>query len=433
MSLMAEDIILSQELGKSDEDGFSTARISRHRFTSRDMLSDEFEKMFSKVWLLVCPIADVAKPGDAFPIMIGKEPVVVVHGDDGQIRAFYNVCQHRGRQIVTERRNIRSLYCWFHGFEWNLDGSLRNIPDKESFQGYTDEKDVALPPIRCAVWQKLVWINLDPGAESLEDFLGEAGRQLAQYGLDTYNFVGEQIIEWDCNWKIAADAFQEGYHGPVTHPQLQFYLEDAEDMPIDLYGLHSRGLYQMGAPCSRLPEEQRRTAQPGLKAMAAAAGVDADEYEGRLDEMRLAMQRGMRAKLTEHGYDVASLADDQMTDDFHYFIFPNITINTFAERFSIFRYMPHPDDPARSTFWVQQFERPAEQGTKVPRPQTIHGRGLEYKFENEVYNQDARNVPWLQKGVNSKGFKGMLFNRQERRLRHFYDSLDRYLSAEEDA
>lgn len=428
---MTGEMILAENKGVLDEDGFSTSRISPHRFTGRDVLSAEFEKVFSKVWLLVCPVADVARPGDAFPIMIGKEPVVVVHGDDGAIRAFYNVCQHRGRQIVTERRNIRSLYCWFHGFEWNLDGSLRNIPDKESFQGYTDEKDVALPPIRCQVWQNLVWINLDPNAGSLEEFLGEAGRQLAGYGLDTYNFVGEQIVEWDCNWKIAADAFQEGYHGPVTHPQLQFYLEDAEDMPIDLYGLHSRGLYHMGAPCSRLPEEQRRKAQPGLKAMAAAAGVDADEYEGRLDDMRLAMQRGMRAKLTEAGYDVAALSDDQMTDDFHYFIFPNITINTFAERFSIFRYMPHADDPGRATFWVQQFERPAEPGMTVERPKTVHGRGLDYKFENEVYNQDARNIPWLQKGVNSKGFKGMLFNRQERRLRHFYDSLDQYLAAED--
>ena len=67
----------------------------------------------------------------------------------------------------------------------------------------------------------------------------------------------------------------------------------------------------------------------------------------------------------------------------------------------------------------------------VERPKTVHGRGLDYKFENEVYNQDARNIPWLQKGVNSKGFKGMLFNRQERRLRHFYDSLDQYLAAED--
>ena len=133
----------------------------------------------------------------------------------------------------------------------------------------------------------------------------------------------------------------------------------------------------------------------------------------------------------EARFPATKLSDDQLSDDYHYFIFPNITINTFAERFSIFRYMPHPNDPARATFWVQQFERPAKPGMTVERPKTVYGRGLDYKFENEVYNQDARNVPWLQKGVNSKGFKGMLFNRQERRLRHFYDSLDQYLSAEE--
>jgi phenylpropionate dioxygenase-like ring-hydroxylating dioxygenase large terminal subunit len=426
MTMAREDLLVEQLEGR-DADGFKFGRISPSRFTDPAVLASELDKVFPRTWLYACPVSDVARPGDTYPFTIGHDRIVVVHGDDGVIRAMYNVCQHRGRQLITEPRNVRSLFCPFHGFDWNLDGSIRNVIDKDCFQGYTNEADLDLPKVQCTVWQGLVWINMDPDAESLEVFLGEVGKQLSAYRLADYRLEEELFVEWDCNWKIAADAFHEGYHGPVTHPQLQFYLEDADDMPIDLYGLHSRGLYHMGAPCSRLTPEQRFRAQPGLKAMAASAGVNADDYEGRLDEMRLAMQKGMRAKLTAQGYDASALSDDQMTDDYHYYIFPNVTINQFAGRFSIFRYMPHPKDPSKCTFWVHTFVRPEVKGSTIPRPEPVYGKGLDYKFDSEVYNQDARNVPWCQSGVQSRGFKGMLFNRQERRLRHMYESLDRFI------
>lgn len=410
------------------QDGdLGTGRIAPERFTSQAALDAELDKVFGRTWLLACPVSDVANPGDAFPFTIGNEPIVVVRDEAGTVRAFYNVCRHRGRQILTRPRNIKSLYCWFHGFDWNLDGSVRNIPDKPCFDGYARDEELALPPLLCEVWQGFVWVNQDPEAGPLKAFLGEVGEQLEAYNLEDYDLAEDLLVEWDCNWKIGADAFQEGYHGPVTHPQLQFFLEDGDDMPMDLYDLHSRGLYKIGAPCSRLPVEQRNTAHPLLKQMAASVGIDADQYEGRLEEMRPAIQQARRAQLTANGADLSRLTNDQMTDDFHYFIFPNITVNTFAERFSIFRYMPHPTDPAKMTFWLQRFERRNHNAPPPPRPETTYGSGPEFRFANEVYNQDANNVPWVQKGVGSRSFKGMLFNTQERRLRHFYKNLDDFL------
>ena len=419
----------AQDMDRSPrtDDWLGTDRIAPERFTSPQVLDAELDKVFGRAWLLACPVTDVAKPGDAFPFTIGSEPIVVVRGEDGTVRAFYNVCRHRGRQILTRARNIKSLYCWFHGFDWNLDGSVRDIPDKPCFDGYTNEEDLKLPAVRCEIWGGFVWINQDPDAAPLREFLGEVGDQLEAYNLEDYTLAEDLLVEWDCNWKIGADAFQEGYHGPVTHPQLQFFLEDGDDMPMDLYDLHSRGLYKIGAPCSRLPEADRFKAHPLLKQMASAVGVDADQFNGRLEEMRLAIQQGRRAQLTANGNDVSALTDDQMTDDFHYFIFPNVTVNTFAERFSVFRYMPHPTDPAKMTFWLQRFERRNHNQPPPPRPETTYGSGPEFRFANEVYNQDANNVPWVQKGVGSRSFKGMLFNTQERRLRHFYKNLDDYL------
>lgn len=403
-------------------------RIEPERFTNEAVLKAELARVFGRSWLYACPERDVANPGDAYPFNVGPDPLVVVRGDDGVVRAFHNVCRHRGRQLITRPRNVKSFYCWFHGFDWHLDGTVRDIPDKACFAHYTNEEDLALPPLQCTVWQGLVWVNMDPSAPPLLDFLGPLVEQLSAYKLEEYRLAEDLLVEWECNWKIGADAFQEGYHGPVTHPQLQFFLEDGDDMPMHLYDLHSRGLYQIGAPCTRLPAEDRVKAHPMLKQMAAGVGVDADQYEGRLDEMRLAMQKGRRRVLTEAGCDVSALTDEQMTDDFHYFVFPNITLNMFAERFSIFRYMPHPTDPAKMTFWLQRFERVGKDAQGGKRVETTYGSGPDFRFDNEVYNQDAANVPWVQKGVASRSFKGMLFNTQERRLRHFYFNLDRYLA-----
>lgn len=405
-----------------------TARIAPERFTSREILQEELKQVFGRAWLMAAPLAYLRQPGDAYPISIGREPIVIVHGDDGKIRAFYNVCRHRGRQIVTRPRNIKTIFCWFHGFEWNLDGSVCNIPDREDFSGFVkDDEELVLPPIRCEVWGGFAWINMSADAPPLSEFLSDVMGEFENYRLEEYQLSEELVVEWDCNWKIGADAFQEGYHGPITHPQLQFVLEDSPDMQIDLFELHNRGIYIMGAPCKRLAEEERRQAKPMLRAMAQSEGVSADDYIGRLDEMRLAIQAARRKNLTARGCDVSALSDDQMTDDHHYFIFPNIAVNTFADRFSVFRYMPHATDPEKMVFWVQQFIRRGPNDPPLELPVVKYGKGTEFRFDNEVYNQDANNVPWVQQGVRSSSFKGMLFNHQERRLRHFYHVLDDYL------
>ena len=116
-----------------------------------------------------------------------------------------------------------------------------------------------------------------------------------------------------------------------------------------------------------------------------------------------------------------------MTDDHHYFLFPNLTINMFAANFSTFRYFPHPSDPAKMIFWAQQFVRMGPEEEPLEIPQTVHGHGTEFKFKSEVYNQDASHMPWLQSGVQAAHHPGMLFAKQERRIPHFYNILDDYI------
>lgn len=401
-------------------------RIPAERYRSREVLEQEFANVFGRAWILACPLAYLKEPGDAYPITIGREPIALVRDHDGSISAVSNICRHRGRQIVTHPRNMTSLKCWFHGFEWNYDGSVREIPDREDFE--CPDAELVLPKIRCETWGPWAWINLDPNASSLSDFLGEVAPLLDAYNLDTYDLAQDTIVEWDCNWKIGCDAFQEGYHGPVTHPQLQAVLEDSPDLPIDLFELHSRAVYQIGAPCKRIPEDERQQGNPLLQMLAAAVGVDMDAYKGHIDDIRGAIQTGMRKQLAGRDLDVSTLTDDQMTDDHHFFIFPNLTINMFANNYSTFRYLPHPTDPSKMYFWAQEFTRRGPNEDPLPLPETVHGKGTEFKFPSEVYNQDASHMPWLQAGIHSTHHPGMIFARQERRIPHFYDILDDYLS-----
>ena len=137
------------------------------------------------------------------------------------------------------------------------------------------------------------------------DFLGEVAPLLEAYRLDEYQLSEDVIVEWDCNWKIGCDAFQEGYHGPVTHPQLQLILDDSPDMHIDLYELHSRAIYRIGAPCNRIPEDERQQGNPVLELMAAEVGVDMEAYKGHIDDIRGAIQVGTRKQLDGRGCDVS--------------------------------------------------------------------------------------------------------------------------------
>lgn len=409
------------------EPQLGTERIARDRYVSRAVLEDELTHVFGRTWILACPLVYLESPGDAYPIAIGREPIVVVRGRDREVRAFSNVCRHRGRQIVTHPRNVESLKCWFHGFEWNFDGSLRHIPDREDFEGYATDDELVLPPVRCETWGSFAWVCLDRDAPPLLEYLGEVAPLLEAYRLDEYQLAADTIVEWDCNWKIGCDAFQEGFHGPVTHPQLQAVLEDSPDMQIDLFELHNRGLYQIGTPCKRIPDGERQQGNPMLKLLAASVGVDMEAYKGRIDDIRPAIQEATRKQFEARGCDVSGLSNDQMLDDHHYFVFPNLTINMFAAQFSTFRYFPHPSDPTRMIFWAQQFTRVGPDEPRLDIPEPKRGKGTEFRFDSEIYNQDAGHMPWLQNGVHSELFEGMLLARQERRIRHFYKVIDDYV------
>ena len=171
------------------------------------------------------------------------------------------------------------------------------------------------------------------------------------------------------------------------------------------------------------------------------AGIDPETFDGNMADVRPAMQKATREKAEAAGMDFSDLNDDQMTDDYHYYIFPNLTFNTHAGGFMMFRQRPHPTDPNKMFYDLQNFAlipavvthngADADAGRRSsvePPPRPKHET---YKH-GEVslglgLDQDSYNLPRVQKGMSSKAYKGLLINYRERRIRHMHKTLTDYI------
>ncbi len=168
------------------------APIPKQRYTSDEFARAEWERMWTRVWLLAGFESDLGKTGDYFTFEIGPESILVVRLPDGSIAARHNVCMHRGNRLREPGRGHAGRFsCLFHGWEYGLDGKLLKALDPESFpQGLPVEK-LSLRPVRCETWGGFVWVNLDPDAEPLRDYLGVIPEHLDVYGFE--------------RWKLASD------------------------------------------------------------------------------------------------------------------------------------------------------------------------------------------------------------------------------------
>ena len=398
--------------------------IPKERYTSPQFATLEWDHMWTKVWLMGAWIGDLKEPGDYVVTEIGKESVVITKDESGQYNAFYNVCSHRGNQVAYAREgNTQSFTCSYHAWKYNLRGELIDVPDSETFpQGVPCEK-LSIKKLPCDVWGAWVWFSLNPDVEPLREYLGEMPEHLDPYHFEKFALVADMTIEWACNWKTCVDAFNESYHVRVTHPQIINFVEDY-DIQIDLYDKHSRYLLPFGSPSSHIEEvgevsSEQRTYMTGF-------GMDGDAYEGTAVDGRRALQQFMRTMDKERGFDFSDLNDDQLSDDYHYFIFPNITYNLHPHTFLFFRQRPHEADPNRMYFDLQVYDNIPEGQNWPHRPGHSQFKNGEQPY-HPVLQQDADNCETQQKGLNSGAFRGMWLSDQEIRVRHLHKTLDDYM------
>ncbi len=408
---------------KAPEPILGTELIPKERYTSEEYMRLEWERMWTKVWNMAGRESDIPNVGDYFTTELGSESLLIVREAEDKVRAFYNVCPHRGNQIRNPGMgHAESFQCAYHFFEFNLDGSKKFVPDEDTFtQGVPQE--TALVEVPCDTWGGFVWFNLNPDCEPLLEFLDPVNWHLDPYHFEEYAIVQDMTLEWDTNWKTSVDAFNEVYHVQGIHPQLLESLDDIH-VQIDLYERHNRYLVPFGLVSPRYPNQEEVT-QP-LKEFMVAAGIDPETFAGGMGDVRPAMQAATKQSAAAQGLDVSELNDDQLSDDYHYYIFPSLTFNTNALNFLFFRQRPHATDPNKMLFDLQTYVRIPPGADWPPRPvHTTHKHG-EISI-GLVLDQDSYNLPRVQKGMNSRAYKGLLINYRERRIRHMHKVLDAYL------
>lgn len=210
-------------------------------YYDRDIFEREVETIFYPSWHCVCHDSEVEKPGDFVKFDMIDQSIIVVRGDDGVVRGFYNVCQHRGTQLVQERRGQfkRLITCPYHAWSYKFDGGLRAAPRSDLLEGFNGA-DYGLKPVRCENYGGFWYINMDMDAEPVAQTFSGALEAMRPYfpDLDDIAYVSEVEYTVDANWKVITDNAIEGYHFNLSGP---VHRELASLINFDGYTLTANG------------------------------------------------------------------------------------------------------------------------------------------------------------------------------------------------
>lgn len=214
------------------------------------VLEEENRRVFERTWQLAGRLEQVREPGQYFTTTIGNEPVLVVRGADGVLRAMSNVCRHRAGPIARGEGKRPVLQCGYHGWTYSLDGRLAVTPEFDGVQDF-DRANCRLPQFQADVWNELVFVNLDPRGESLTGFLGTLLADMPGHDYSGFRLAHRKTWELGCNWKVYVDNYLEGYHIPIVHPGLFRELDYAA------YRTETRRMYSIQIAPTRRAERIR--------------------------------------------------------------------------------------------------------------------------------------------------------------------------------
>lgn len=416
--------------------------IDADRYLSHDFHRREVDKVWKKVWQMACREEDIPTPGDYIVYDIADISLIVVRADDSSIRAYHNACLHRGTRLCDDTGHAAQLRCPFHGFTWNLNGALTDVPGRWDFPHVSDEK-FALPEALTGVWAGYVFVNPDRDAVPLRTYLGEVDKHLSPYQLqDRFKAVHVAKVV-DCNWKVALEAFIESYHVIATHPQLLDYLGDSNTQ----YDIYTRddglpGFNRMITPQATSSPNLGEPLEPQdvLEAMFRdfyPEGIGSFQVpEG--ESARPTVAAALRDRLQQAtGADLSGTSDAEIVDAIEYFVFPNFVPWAGVGAPLTYRFRPYGNDPGRCVFDIMMLY-PLPAGVPKPKAEPIHWLGPDEDFSAApelgalaaVYNQDLSNLPRVQRGLKAMTKPGVtLADYQEVRIRQFHRDLDAQLDS----
>jgi len=408
----------------------------------------EAERLWPRVWQMACREEELARAGDFVTYDILDESIIVLRSSDSEIRAFYNVCSHRGRRLTKGCGHVKRFTCPYHGWRWNLDGSSDEIVDEKDWDGLLQPDDVALNPVRAGQWGGWVFICMDPDAPTLDAFLQPAKEYLDPYEFERMRYKWRRQVILPANWKVALEAFNEAYHVQTTHRQLLRYYQDyTYSKAVGMHGMF--GSDESGYPF--LPSRRLGKAEPSdLRPLAAGfyadikKTLDAMLTDGTLaaaqrvtelpegtppDEMLAALFAYMVEEEEASGRGWPAITPEQMGKagaDWH--IFPNMIFLQQPTSLLGYRSRPMPGDPDRCIYDIYALERYAPGTEPKNVPVQTSDDLLSVKDWGLILVQDFGNMAALQSGMKSRGFRGARPNpKQERTVSHFHRVLHDFM------
>jgi choline monooxygenase len=240
--MLIGDILSAEALDAINRPTKDAVCLPNAAYTAPEFFEAERQKIFLAGWAFVAAGAELPGPGDVLPVTLAGLPLLLVRGRDGGIKAFHNVCRHRGVQLMPDKAaGCTSLTCRYHGWTYALDGALIRTPHfsgagKHETPGI-DCARMGLQEVRCDVWHDLVFVNLAGTAPPLAKHLAPLARRWQRYDLSLLRHGGSCRFDIAANWKLAIENFLESYHLPFAHPSLNSAskMEEHYSMVEDLY------------------------------------------------------------------------------------------------------------------------------------------------------------------------------------------------------
>jgi phenylpropionate dioxygenase-like ring-hydroxylating dioxygenase large terminal subunit len=425
------------------------------RYTSRAFFEKEWEGMWTKTWLLLGREAQIPNANDWQMEPVGPEEVLMVRQADGGVKAFYNVCQHRANPLVSESRgHVRSRFvCKYHSWAFTPDGELNFAPDRDDFPQGNPCGKVRLVELACETFAGFVWVNMDPEAKPLKEYLGPIWDEWNAREVHTWKRTMAHSMWLPCNWKVVLDNFNESYHVPTVHmgatPSTDrkairgnintYYKETRFDLANEG---HNRMVMKGGYGAGQT-DADGNIIEP-LAGLLQYWGIDPAAYKGRPEDTREALQEAKRTLGPERGYThYGKVPAEQLTDAFHYTLFPNFAVSLWADGFHFLRARPHPDDPSQCLFDNWWYSSPASLDAPLTNRAGMEGslddanpdtgevdvKLLSYPEDSigPAIEEDVAVFVTQQRGFRSRGFKGVYLANQEKRIRRYHELIDDYI------
>lgn len=421
-------------------------------YISRDIVQLEKEKLWPRVWLISAREEQFKNPGDFVTFEIGDESIVIVFNKARELRAFYNVCQHRGRRLVqAESGNLGSqIVCGFHAWRYDLDGKPTYIRNQEDWAGCENfsESSLSLKSIKLDTWAGWVWVSMNPDIEPLLEYLAPVPNLYRNFEFEHTRIGWYKTIVAPCNWKTVIDAFNEAYHTEGTHPQLVKF-GVAQKVPAVAFGRHTSlrvSRNDTSTEGSILKQSKRDLRQhlhalgkelySTLHALYTEPFVRAAERlaqelpeETPAGEVLQTFKRFHREEMERTGACWPDkLTDAEVTEaggTWH--IFPNTIVLAAYDGALWYRLRPHGDNPDSCVFDIWWLGRYAP-GKEPPLRHDFYASPKEFAGQNAFLEQDFSNLEQVQKGMKSRGFAGGRTNpHQEVAVSHLHEVLYDYL------